>query len=336
MQLYAKLFLIFYFGISLQSCYQNKNQIMQNQNITADNIVQEITKQIKHYPVENIYGFNHNGNKCYFEIFINDIPAFRNFTNDVPDAFEINNLLNGKGTYKVTYKLYPANNESGVSQPADKLVDDSDLKLALYSYDLKNKSADDVEHFKFEIPKLENKITKDYSTYKFEGSGKKYYENSFEIKVDIPYSLKFPFENSTDLRKLNKEELQKKVLKEYQNIREIYLKKDAEGIAKLTYDRLKDDLVADYATDAKVKAAWEQLNQIIIKGDVDILPIEKYTMQFFANGKLVALITDGSDLEIRGGNALVFKVKSGEFKGSIFEIKHFLYLPDGATEFKVY
>ena len=74
----------------------------------------------------------------------------------------------------------------------------------------------------------------------------------------------------------------------------------------------------------------------MIKGDVDILPIEKYKMQFFANGKLVALITDGSDPETRGGNALVCKVKSGEFKGSIFEIKHFLYIPQGETEFRVY
>ncbi|QDP85351.1 hypothetical protein FNJ88_07150 [Chryseobacterium sp. SNU WT5] len=59
-------------------------------------------------------------------------------------------------------------------------------------------------------------------------------------------------------------------------------------------------------------------------------------MQFFANGRLVALITDGSDPEIRGGNALVCKIKDGEFKNSIFEIKHFLYLPKGENEFKVY
>lgn len=59
-------------------------------------------------------------------------------------------------------------------------------------------------------------------------------------------------------------------------------------------------------------------------------------MLFFANGRLVALITDGSDPEIRGGNALVCKIKDGEFKNSIFEIKHFLYLPKGENDFKVY
>lgn len=38
-------------------------------------------------------------------------------------------------------------------------------------------------------------------------------------------------------------------------------------------------------------------------------------MQFFANGRLVALITDGSDPETLG-NALVCKIKDGEFKNS--------------------
>lgn len=331
-----KIFLSLLISICFLNCSQSKNEIHQNQNITAANIVQEISKQVKHYPSEPMYAFRQYCFKCYFEIYIDDILVAKNFDNLLADAFEINNVLFKSGIHKVSYKLYPLGNNNVFNTNYPTLVDDTDFTLSLVSYDQKDESADDIEHFKYNLPKIENKITKDYSTYKFEGSGKKYYENSFEIKVDIPYALKFPFENSTDLRKLNKEELQKKVLKEYQNIREIYLKKDADGIAKLTYDRLKDDLVADYATDAKVKAAWEQLNEIIIKGDVDILPLEKYTMQFFANGKLVALITDGSDPEIRGGNALVCKIKSGEFKGSIFEIKHFLYLPEGATEFKVY
>lgn len=160
-----KIFLSLLISICLLNCSQSKNEIQQNQNITAANIVQEITKQIKHYPAENIYGFNHNGNKCFFEIFVNDLPAFRNFTYDVPDAFEINNLLNGIGTQKVNYKLYPLNDIKDGAQKSEILADDSDLKLHLYSYDLKNKNGDDVEHFKYEISKLETKITKDYSTF---------------------------------------------------------------------------------------------------------------------------------------------------------------------------
>lgn len=309
---------------------------MQNPNITADNIVENIVKEVKHYPKVPTYGMHHEVEKCYFEISVNDMPAFRNFDFNVPDAFEINNTVYRKGKYTVKYKLYPVGKNENYLETYNNLVDDTQLKLSLYSYDKNNKGADDVEHIKYEAPQIETKVTPDYSTYKFEGSGKTYYEGSFDINVDVPYDLSPPFENAQDLRKMDKKELETKVVNEYKKIRQIYLNKEDDNIAKLTYDRLKDDLVADYATAEKVKAAWNQLDKIIIKGDVDILPIEKYKMQFFANGKLVALITDGSDPETRGGNALVCKVKSGDFKGSIFEIKHFLYIPQGETEFKVY
>ena len=39
------------------ACSQNKSQIMQNPQITADNIVDEITKEVKHYPSEKEFSF---------------------------------------------------------------------------------------------------------------------------------------------------------------------------------------------------------------------------------------------------------------------------------------
>ena len=44
--------------LSLQSCSQ-KTMITQNPNITADNLVEEIAKQVKHYNYEPIYQFLH-------------------------------------------------------------------------------------------------------------------------------------------------------------------------------------------------------------------------------------------------------------------------------------
>jgi hypothetical protein len=52
--------------ISLQSCSQNKSQIMQNSNITSDNIVEEITKEVKHFPSEKIYKIRHENEYCYY------------------------------------------------------------------------------------------------------------------------------------------------------------------------------------------------------------------------------------------------------------------------------
>ena len=141
MQLFSKYFLILFLGISLQSCSQNKNQIMQNPNITADNIVENIVKEVKHYPQESIYGMHHEVEKCYFEISVNDMPAFRNFDFNVPDAFEINNTVYLKGKYTVNYKLYPVGKNENYLETYNNLVDDTQLKLSLYSYDKNNKGA---------------------------------------------------------------------------------------------------------------------------------------------------------------------------------------------------
>lgn len=319
---------------SFMACSQNKKETMQNPNINAGNIVEEITKQVKHYPSEKIYKIRHDHDLCYYEIFLNDIPVFRNFDDNVPDAFEINNSVFKTGKQKITYKMYPLGNSAEGNFST--LTEDTKLKLILKSYDLKNSGAQDVVYSEHDASHTEEKVTENYSKFKFAGAGKTYYEGSFDVNIDVPYQLNPAFEKAQDLRKMDTKDLEAKVVKEYQKIREVYLNKEKDQIAKLTYDRLRDDLVADYASADKVKAAWNQLDEVIIKGDVDILPIQNYKMQFFAGGKLVALYTDGTNPETRGGNALVCKIKSGQFKNSIFEIKHFLYIPQGETEFKVY
>ncbi|MGU3376043.1 hypothetical protein [Chryseobacterium sp. M5A1_1a] len=319
---------------SFMACSQNKKETMQNPNINAGNIVEEITKQVKHYPSEKIYKIRHDHDLCYYEVFLNDIPVFRNFDDNVPDAFEINNSVFKTGKQKITYKMYPLGNNAEGNFST--LTEDTKLKLILKSYDLKNSGAQDIVYSEHNASNTEEKVTENYSKFKFAGAGKTYYEGSFDVNIDVPYQLNPAFEKAQDLRKMNVKELEAKVVKEYQKIREVYLNKEKDQIAKLTYDRLRDDLVADYASSDKVKAAWNQLDEVIIKGDVDISPIKNYKMQFFADGRLVALYTDGTNPETRGGNALVCKIKSGQFKNSIFEIKHFLYIPQGETEFKVY
>lgn len=58
-------------------------------------------------------------------------------------------------------------------------------------------------------------------------------------------------------------------------------------------------------------------------------------MEFFGDGKLVAFITKSEDTKLRGKNALLGKLKK-DGNNSTFEIRHFFYIPQGETEFKVY
>ena len=80
---------------------------MQNPNITADNIVEEISKQVKHYPQEPMYVITHLDNFCHYEIFIDDNVAFKEFDDLSPDAFNVNQFIYKKGIHTIKYKLYP-------------------------------------------------------------------------------------------------------------------------------------------------------------------------------------------------------------------------------------
>jgi hypothetical protein len=323
-----KLLLCLIFITGLTACSQNKNEIMQNTNINANNIVEEITKQIKYYPSEKQYTFNYNNHMCYFEILVNDMPLFKEYEEaQTGSAFLINDAIFKSGKQKVTYKIYPASSEV--------LPDNTDLKLTLSSYDQKNKNADDVTYMEYSIPKNEKKVTENYSKYTFSGAGKIFYEGSFDINVEVQYTNQYPFEKAQDLRKMDKKELEIKLLKEYNKVRSIYQSKDKDKVARLLFDKLKNQMVAEYASPEKVKAAWNEAGEILFNSDIEILPIEKYQIRFFANGRLVALYTDGSNPKTKGDNALICNMKSGYGKG-LLELKHLFYIPQGETEFKVY
>ena len=53
--------------LTFQSCSQ-PTPVNQNPNITADNLVEEIAKQVKHYNYEPIYQVDFTLGHCYIEL----------------------------------------------------------------------------------------------------------------------------------------------------------------------------------------------------------------------------------------------------------------------------
>lgn len=66
----------------------------QNKNITADNIVEELRKQVKHYEVETNYGFRYTNTQFFFELNINDRLVLKKSTSS---TFPINANIFKKG-----------------------------------------------------------------------------------------------------------------------------------------------------------------------------------------------------------------------------------------------
>jgi hypothetical protein len=317
-------FLILIVALVLINCAKNKEtNIMQNPNINANNFVEEITKNIKNYNNEPIYIMSYEKYYCLFDISINNMSAFKRFdVNLGSSAFDVNPTIFKSGKYDVKYKMYPVS--------GNKFKDNTFLKLGLESYELKT-GEDEKKLFEHKTPSQLVKISDGYTEEKFIAAGKDYYESSFEIDVKVPYELKPDFEDAQDLRKVDKKELEKNLLVKYNQIKEIYQNKEIDNIARLIYSKTIIEFQTTYSPKEKIQEYWKLYRKIFLDEDFKMLPIENYKVEYFYDGRLVALISQSKEPKLRGEPAL-----AGEYNNQISSIKHYLYLPKGETEFKVY
>ena len=315
--------------------------VNQNPNITADNLVEEIAKQVKHYPSERIYGIGYSNDNCYFDMFINDIKVHTFPSRGLigSTAVEVNQLLPHSGKYTISYKMYPLYTleEEGKTVTLNTLIDSSYVALDVYSYNLKDKNEGDIFYAKYGTPNIAIKNAQGDTIYKFAGAGKTYYEGSFEVELDVPYQLQPPFATAQDLRKMDQKQLMTKLLTKYKEVWQIYKNRELDNIARLEYDSLKDLFISHYATPKTIKENWAVIYDNYKNGTFEIQPIENYKLEFFADGKLAALMLDTKDNKIRGNTVLWAKLiyENGEFGMPVFFNRYF-YIPQGETEFKVY
>ena len=335
-----KAILTLFLLLSLQSCLQKKEtMITQNPNITADNLVEEIAKQVKHYPSEKVYKIRYSNDNCYFDMFVDGIRAYRYPGRGVvgSTAIEINELLFHSGKHTISYKMYPLYTleEEGETVTLNTLVNNSYVALKVKSYDLKNEEAEDILYAEYTTPNIAIKNAQgDSISYKFAGSGKTYYEGSFEVEVDLPYQLQPPFATAQDLRKMDQKLLMTKLLAKYKEVWQIYKNRELDNIARIEFDNLKNLFVSTYADIETIRENWNAYYEIYKKAPLEMQPIANYKLEFFADGKLVALMLDTKDNKIRGNTALWIKLKDEENTPVFFN--RYFYIPQGETEFKVY
>jgi hypothetical protein len=319
------------------SCADKKKEsiIMQNPNITADNFVKEVIKNMKHFPQEKVYSLAYANSYCFFEVSVNDLPIYKEFKYMAGSAFEINPCVFKSGKQKVFYKMYPIGKfEEDFFKT---LRDNTYLELDLVSYDLKKQDDPDVTYSRYKTP-MESVVVPGYPDpeEKSVARGKEYYEGSFEIDVNVPYVLNKPFEKGKDLTKIDKKELEAKVLKFYEKLKLVYANKEIDNIAKLNFDKIANEFYATYEKNEEIEKAWKGIMKKVNSSSFEMQPIENYKLQFYGDGKLVALISKSSEPHLRGDSALWAKYKDADGDLSGLKIKMLLYIPEGETEFKVY
>ena len=308
--------------LTFQSCSQPA-PVNQNPNITADNLVEEIAKQVKHYPSEPQYVMHYFNGVCNFEIYINDFKVVKSFNNESFKTSErINPFLLSKNN-QLKIILYPRDS-------VNKLNLQAGLDLKVNSYENTDRFSIEKQQsnlFIYQTPEDENGF--------FKYAGKEYFEQTVAFTLpDVPYKIE-GWKDSQDLRNFDKKLLEQKVLQAYQMIQKSFKERDLDKIAQFSYNKMKDQAIAQYFDEEEVQEGWEELISIAGADNLEFFPLENYELVFYGEGRLVGLKSKKKDKGFRGASALLCKFKrEGKWVGA--ELDYLLHIPKGETEFKVY
>ena len=308
--------------LTFQSCSQPA-PVNQNPNITADNLVEEIAKQVKHYPSEPQYVMHYFNGVCNFEIYINDFKVVKSFNNESFKTSErINPFLLSKNN-QLKIILYPRDS-------VNKLNLQAGLDLKVNSYENTDRFSIEKQQsnlFIYQTPEDENGF--------FKYAGKEYFEQTVAFTLpEVPYKIE-GWKDSQDLRNFDKKLLEQKVLQAYQMIQKSFKERDLDKIAQFSYNKIKDQAIAQYFDEEEVQEGWEELISIAGADNLEFFPLENYELVFYGEGRLVGLKSKKKDKGFRGASVLLCKFKrEGKWVGA--ELDYLLHIPKGETEFKVY
>ena len=308
--------------LTFQSCSQ-PTPVNQNPNITADNLAEEIAKQVKHYPSEPQYVMHYFNGVCNFEIYINDFKVVKSFNNESFKTSErINPFLLSKNN-QLKIILYPRDS-------VNKLNLQAGLDLKVNSYENTDRFSIEKQQsnlFIYQTPEDENGF--------FKYAGKEYFEQTVNFTLpEVPYKIE-GWKDSQDLRNFDKKLLEQKVLQAYQMIQKSFKERDLDKIAQFSYNKMKDQAIAQYFDEEEVQEGWEELISIAGGDNLEFFPLENYELVFYGEGRLVGLKSKKKAKGFRGASALLCKFKrEGKWVGA--ELDYLLHIPKGETEFKVY
>ncbi|WP_136669403.1 hypothetical protein [Flavobacterium sp. H122] len=303
--------------------------MIQNPDITAKNIVDKIEADVKTYTEYTRYYLDVKQGWCQSEIFVNDIPVYQDYSNGGHTGVSINHVILKSGLQKVNYKLYPVGEYEGENYPT--FINETEMEVTaewqdFYKHEKQGESGVHIAP----MSKPANSMVEPVSLL----SGKKYYEGSFTFNAVVPYELK-GWSESQDLRKLDPKELEKRVLAEFEKNKSIYQSKNLDAIAKIEFDNMRNQYVSEYATRKDIQRGWDETVNVVKSPEFEMQPIKDYKMVFYAEGRLVGLVSTSNDKNLKDKSVLVchYKDKDGDLSGFVFSC--FLHIPKGKTELEV-
>ena len=258
-------------------------------------------------------------------VYVNDIKASE-LNMPLGTAIDLNPYVLKNGKCKIKLQIFP------LFRRGDTLVTVENImrcNLFFGSY-IRNKETDEILNYKADVALPIVAPKEDVP----------YFEQEWDVELtELPYELE-GWSKGQDLRKWDKDKLEKKVVAFHQKIRKILNDGNSEEWMKLIQKRFDEVCIFDYLSEKRIEKDLEE-----IKEDVEeyskgtMIPLEDYEMKLYAEGKLVCLerkthtkeFNNKSPLDIKGWSPLISK---GEKSGAAdYPVK--LYLPEGSNEFVI-
>ena len=256
-------------------------------------------------------------------VYVNDIKASE-LNMPLGTAIDLNPYVLKNGKCKIKLQIFP------LFRKGDTLVTVENImrcNLFFGSY-IRNKETDEMLNYKADVALPIVAPKEDVP----------YFEQEWDVELtELPYELE-GWSKGQDLRKWDKDKLEKKVVAYYQKLWRILNNGEGERYMDLWKQADQELMFYDYETD--YDSIYKEESEEIKKNCTDnMIYLEDYEMKLYAEGKLVCLerkthtreFNNYSPLDIKGWSPLIRKGrKSG---AEDFPVK--LYLPQGSNEFVI-
>ena len=257
-----------------------------------------------------------------YELYINDIKADYDYVG-ANNGVDMNPYILKNGKYKVKLRIFPA------FKAGEKLIEFDDIEKSNISFDsyIRNKETDEILNYNsIPLPIVAPK------------EDVPYFEQEWDVELtELPYELE-GWSKGQDLRKWDKDKLEKKVVAYYQKLWHILNNGEGEKYMNLWKKADQELMFYDYETD--YDSIYKEESEEIKKNCTNnMIPLEDYEMKLYAEGKLVCLerkthtkeFNNYSPLDIKGWSPLIRKGKKSGAED--FPVK--LYLPEDSNEFVI-
>jgi len=323
---------------TLASCAQRKQSMIpypkEYNNITAENYIENLVPKIEKYDNHSKYFIRPTQDNCIFEILVNDIPIYKEYSLEkIANPIEINNAILRSGVQTITVRMYPIGNlikeTYGSGDPVTTLQRNSNVAIKVVKYEAFNIS-DELED---EIVVMLHESPTNKHTGNFTGDGLPFYEYTFTFNATVPYEME-GWSNGENLTKYDKDELKKAVINYYNNVKKVYENSNRDLFAKINFGDILRIATSEYRDKSYLEKGWAHTQKGLDIKEKDFFNFEEGTeMQFFGNGKIVALkhpTQNAIDKRLKGKSAFGFLHKEDGRRKAKF-VGLFLYLPKGAS-----